>query len=74
MVWQCASSLRVKLVKEYVRGAFQALSWAMLLLLDVKELSDLEKVLTQIDQALNKLRTLAAKDFLEDMQTEQEIT
>ena len=54
-------------MKEYARGALEALSWAMLLLIDVKELPDLQKAMTQIDQAINKLRSHVAKDFPENL-------
>lgn len=53
-------------MKDYARGAFEALNWVMILLLDVKELPDLQRVMSQIDQAINKLRASAAKDFLKE--------
>jgi hypothetical protein len=62
--------LQVKHVKEYVRGAFQALAWARMILSNVKDTAQLEKVLGEVDKALETLRGTAAKDFLTDMQTE----
>jgi hypothetical protein len=57
-------------VKEYVRGAFQALAWARTILSNVKDMAQLEKILTEIDEALNNIRTKAAKDFTTDIQAE----
>jgi hypothetical protein len=57
-------------MKEYVRGAFQALAWARMILSNVKKIEDLDKALGEIDQAIETLRNSTAKDFLEDMQTE----
>ena len=56
-------------MNEYVRGAFQALAWVRMILANVKDTAQLEKVLGEIDKALETLRSTAAKDFLADMQT-----
>jgi len=60
-------------VKEYVRGAFQALAWARMILSNVKDLTQLEKGLTEIDKALDNIKTKAAKDFTADIQAELKI-
>jgi len=57
-------------LKEYVRGAFQALAWARMILSNVKDTAQLEKVLGEVDKALETLRSTTARDFLTDMQTE----
>jgi len=57
-------------MKEYVRGAFQALAWARMLLSNVKKIEDLDKTLAEMDQALEKLKATAAKDFTTDIETE----
>jgi len=57
-------------VKEYVRGAFQALAWARMILSNVKDMTQLEKVLGEIDQAIDNIKTKAAKDFTTDIQAE----
>jgi hypothetical protein len=57
-------------MKEYVRGAFQALAWTRMILSNVKKIEDLEKALAEIDKAIETLRNSTAKDFLENMQTE----
>jgi hypothetical protein len=57
-------------LKEYVRGAFQALAWARMVLSNVKDTAQLEKVLGEVDKALETLRSTTARDFLTDMQTE----
>jgi len=57
-------------MKEYVRGAFQALAWTRMILSNVKDMPGLEKALAEIDKAIETLRNSTAKDFLEDMQTE----
>jgi hypothetical protein len=56
-------------MKDYIRGAFQALSWVRMILSKVKDLNDLEKALSQIDKALETVRNAAAKDFIGDIQT-----
>jgi len=55
-------------MNEYVRGAFQALAWVRMILANVKDTAQLEKVLGEIDKALETLRSTAAKDFLVDME------
>jgi len=60
-------------MKDYIRGAFQALAWVRMLLSNIKDLADLEKALAQIDQTLETVRTAAAKDFQQDIQTEIKI-
>ena len=60
-------------MKEYVRGAFQALAWARMILSNVKDLTQLEKGLTEIDKALDNIKTKAAKDFTADIQAELKI-
>ena len=57
-------------MRDYVRGAFQALAWVRMILANVKDLSGLEKAVAQIDQALDKVREAAAKDFKKDVQAE----
>jgi len=57
-------------MKDYIRGAFQALAWVRMLLSNIKDLADLEKALAQIDQALETVRTAAAKDFQQDIELE----
>ena len=56
-------------MRDYVRGAFQALAWVRMILANVKDLPGLEKAIAQIDQALEKVREAAAKDFQEDIKT-----
>jgi len=56
------------MLKEYVRGAFQALAWVRMLLSNVKDMAGLEKALGEIDQALEKVKTTAAKDFTTDIE------
>jgi len=53
-----------------VRGAFQALAWARMILSNVKDMTQLEKVLSEIDKALDNIKTKAAKDFTTDIQAE----
>ena len=60
-------------MKEYVRGAFQALAWARMILSNVKDMTQLEKVLGEIDKALDNIKTKAAKDFTADIQAELRI-
>jgi len=60
-------------VKEYVRGAFQALAWARMILSNVKDMAQLEKILGEIDNALDSIKTKAAKDFTADIQAELKI-
>ena len=60
-------------MKEYVRGAFQALAWARMILSNVKDMTQLEKVLSEIDKALDNIKTKAAKDFTADIQAELKI-
>ena len=55
-------------MNEYVRGAFQALAWARMILANVKDTVQLEKTLGEIDKALETLRSTTAKDFLIDME------
>ena len=55
-------------MRDYVRGAFQALAWVRMILANVKDLPGLEKAIAQIDQALEKVRQAAGKDFQKDMQ------
>jgi len=57
-------------MKEYVRGAFQALAWARMILSNVKDMTQLERVLGEIDKALDDIKTKAAKDFTTDIQAE----
>ena len=57
-------------MRDYVRGAFQALAWVRMILTNVKDLPGLEKAIAQIDQALETVRTAAAKDFQKDIQAE----
>jgi len=57
-------------LKEYVRGAFQALAWARMILSNVKDITQLEKTLGEIDKALDNIKTKAAKDFTTDIQAE----
>lgn len=57
-------------MREYVRGAFQALAWTRMILSNVKDLNQLEKALAEIDQTLEKIRGTAAKDFEQDIQAE----
>jgi len=57
-------------MKEYVRGAFQALAWVRMQLSNVKKIEDLDKALEQIDQALEKIKATAAADFTQDIQAE----
>ena len=57
-------------MRDYVRGAFQALAWVRMILANVKDLPRLEKAIAQIDQALETVRTAAAKDFQKDIQAE----
>lgn len=53
-----------------MRGAFQALAWARMILSSVKDIAQLEKTLTEIDKALDNIRTKAAKEFTSDIQAE----
>ena len=57
-------------MRDYVRGAFQALAWVRMILANVKDLPGLEKAIAQIDEALDKVREAAAKDFKKDVQAE----
>jgi len=57
-------------MNEYVRGAFQALAWARMILSNVKDMTQLEKVLGEIDKALDDIKSKAAKDFTTDIQEE----
>jgi hypothetical protein len=57
-------------MREYVRGAFQALAWVRMILSNVKDMTGLEKALAEVDKALETLRSSAAKDFPQDMQKE----
>ena len=57
-------------MRDYVRGAFQALAWVRMILANVKDLPGLEKAVAQIDQALDTVREAAAKDFKKDVQAE----
>ena len=57
-------------MRDYLRGAFQALAWVRMILANVKDLPGLEKAIAQIDQALEIVRTEAAKDFQKDIQAE----
>jgi len=61
-------------MKDYVRGAFQALAWTRMLLSNIKDITQLNKALAEIDKAIETLRTTAAKDFLADMQRELKIS
>jgi len=53
-----------------VRGAFQALAWARMILSNAKDMTQLEKVLGDIDKALDNIKNKAAKDFTADIQAE----
>ena len=57
-------------MRDYVRGAFQALAWVRMILANVKDLAGLEKAVAQIDEALERVREAAAKDFQKDIQAE----
>ena len=57
-------------MKEYIRGAFQALSWARLLLSKIKDLTQLEAAVSEIDKALDTLKKVAAEAFLADVEAE----
>ena len=57
-------------MRDYVRGAFQALAWVRMILANVKDIPGLEKAIAQIDEALDKVREAAAKDFKKDVQAE----
>jgi len=57
-------------MRDYVRGAFQALAWVRMILSNAKNITDFERALKQIDQALEKIRTKAAKDFTQDIEAE----
>ena len=57
-------------MRDYVRGAFQALAWVRMILANVKDLPGLEKAIAQIDQALETVREAAAKEFQKDVQAE----
>jgi len=61
-------------LKEYVRGAFQALVWARMILSNVKDITQLEKALAEIDKAIEKIKTTAAKDFTTDIEAELKTT
>ena len=63
------SSFEGEVMRDYVRGAFQALAWVRMILANVKDLSGLEKAIAQIDQALEAVKEAVAKDFQEDIQT-----
>ena len=57
-------------MRDYVRGAFQALAWVRMILANVKDLPGLEKAIAQIDQAIETVKTEAAKDFQKDIRKE----
>ncbi len=57
-------------LKEYVRGAFQALSWVRLRLSNVKDMDGLNKVLVEIDEAMDTVKQSIGVDFRKDMETE----
>ena len=57
-------------MKDHIRGAFQALAWVRMILANVKDLPGLEEAIAQIDEALDKVREAAAKDFKKDVQAE----
>ncbi|MEM2102899.1 MAG: hypothetical protein QXM22_05240 [Candidatus Bathyarchaeia archaeon] len=49
---------------DYVKGAFEALSWIRLLLLDLKDTPDaMEKTLKEVDGALEDIKSGVAGDF-----------
>ncbi len=60
----------MKHLKEYIRGAFQALAWVRMQLANVKKIEDLDKALEQIDKAIETIKERAAVDFTEDIKTE----
>lgn len=49
--------------RKTTRGAFQALTWIRELLTDVRTPKDLERLRGQVDQALDRVKTMAATDF-----------
>jgi hypothetical protein len=57
-------------MRDYVRGAFQALAWVRMILSNVKDMAALEKTLSEIDQALEKIKSTAARDFTIDIEAE----
>jgi len=57
-------------MKDYVRGAFQALSWAKELFAKVKDMAQLAAAITEVDKALEILKKAAAEAFLADVEAE----
>jgi len=60
-------------LKEYVRGAFQALSWVRLQLSNVKDMDGLKKVLVEIDSAMETIKQGIGTDFKKDMEGEMKV-
>jgi hypothetical protein len=54
-------------MREYHRGALQSLAWARMLLSNVKDMTDLEKALAQIDKAMETLRGPKPQAALDEM-------
>lgn len=44
------------------------MAWTRMILSNVKDVAGLEKALGEIDQALEKVKTTAAKDFTTDIE------
>jgi len=61
--WKCAGG--EPFMHDYVRGAFEALSWVRLLLLDLQTKPDqaVKETLKEIDAALDDIKTGVAGDF-----------
>ena len=60
-------------LKEYVRGAFQALSWVRMQLSNVKDMDSLKKVLVEIDSAMETIKQGIGTDFKKDMEGEMKV-
>jgi hypothetical protein len=57
--------------RQTTKGAFQALSWIHGLLSDVKDMKDVEKTRSEVDKALETLRSTAAEDFQQNLKPER---
>lgn len=53
---------------DYVRGALQALSWVMLILIRVKDLESLKKAVDEIDGVLEIIVKAVGVNFREDVE------
>jgi hypothetical protein len=60
-------------LKEYVRGAFQALSWVRMQLSNVKDMDGLKTVLVEIDSAMETIKQGIGADFKKDMEGEMKV-